>query len=640
MSPRLVSLRRFLRGVPVCGVFGVVNAHGITDRDHECFNAIGAYLHHRGPDGSGFVEEPTALLGMHRLSIRDIAHGWQPFWSEDGTVGVLGNGEIYNADALRTLLIARGHRLQSRSDIEVVPHLIEEFGRNFVHELRGMFALAIVDKRTGQLLLVRDRLGEKPLTYAFKENVFYFSSEQTALIRSGVISPEVNRTAAYDYLLHGYCPEPNSIIAGISKVPAGSILTVDLASAASSIYEYWRPLNFLGAEEYTPAALLGDIREAVTVSTVSDVPVGIALSGGLDSSLVAALAVESGADLQAFTVGYPDSSFDESSQARDFAKTLGIPCHRIELSTHEIAQGYAKICSARDEPIADIAGPSLAAVAALARNHDVPVLLSGLGGDELFWGYEWTNRLATWSHHYLQELAGGPKAPRFDGRPANRQMLVDWIRNAGGSHSIRERIGMLSVNPSDGLLPLPFYEQQPGYRDVARALKKLGGSPPEDPFRMSVHPEEVGSAYINALLATYLRVNGLTQLDRLSMHFSIESRVPIVDHVLVERVMASELRDRGYDMAPKQRLRQAAAEVLPPEVLNRPKRGFTPPVREWLRSIWQCNPNLLEGHATAQAFNVAPTTVQRLMRAPTYSSGRVNQVAHRLLTLEAWLSNL
>lgn len=219
-------------------------------------------------------------------------------------------------------------------------------------------------------------------------------------------------------------------------------------------------------------------------------------------------------------------------------------------------------------------------------------------------------------------------------------MLVDWLRNAGGSQSIRERLELLSADPLNGLLPLPFYLQQPGYRDVARALKKLGGSTPEDPFRMSLHPEEVGSAYINALLATYLRVNGLTQLDRISMHFSIEARVPMVDHVLVEHVMASELRDRGYSTAPKQRLRQAAAEVLPPEVLNRPKRGFTPPVREWLRSIWRANPNLLEGHATAHAFNVSPPTVQRLIRAPTHPSGRVNQVAHRLLTLEAWLINL
>lgn len=624
----------------MCGVFGVVNARGISDLDRQRFDAIGTLLHHRGPDGSGFIKEATALLGMHRLSIRDVSHGWQPFWSEDGTLGVLGNGEIYNADEWRKILLARGHKLQSRSDIEVVPHLFEEFGPDFVHQLRGMFALALVDKRAGQLLLVRDRLGEKPLSYAVKEGVFYFSSEQTALIRSGVVPPEVDRTAAYDYLLHGYCPEPNSIIAGISKVPAGSILTIDLASARSTIHEYWRPLDFLGADEYTPHALLRDLRDAVTVSTVSDVPVGIALSGGLDSSLVAALAVEGGADLQAFTVGYPDASFDESSQARDFAELLGIPCHRVELRTQEIAEGYPAICSARDEPIADIAGPSLSAVAELARSHRVPVLLSGLGGDELFWGYEWTNRLATWSHLYLQELAGGAKAPRYDVRPKNRQMLVDWLLNAGGSRSIRDRLELLSGVPSSGQLPLPFYQQQPGYRDVSRALTELGGSTPDDPFRMSTHPEDVGSAYINALLATYLRVNGLAQLDRLSMHFSIESRVPIVDHVLVERVMASELRDGGYALGPKHRLRQAAAEVLPPEVINRPKRGFTPPVREWLRAIWQANPHLLEGHATARAFDVSQPVVQRLIGAPTYRSGRVNQVAHRLLTLEAWLNNL
>lgn len=416
----------------MCGVFGVVSPHGITDLDRLRFNAIGALLRHRGPDGSGFISEATALLGMHRLSVRDVAHGWQPFWSEDETIGVVGNGEIYNADSLRTLLTDRGHKFQSRSDIEVVPHLFEEFGQRFVHHLRGMFALAILDRRAGQLLLVRDRLGEKPLSYAVRDGVHYFSSEQTALIRSGVVSPTVNTTSAHDYLVHGYCPEPDSIIEGISKVPAGSILTIDLESARSTIREYWKPLDFLGAEHLSSSKLLADLREAVSVSTVSDVPVGIALSGGLDSSLVAALAVESGADLQAFTVGYPDGSFDESSPARDFAESLGIPWHRVELSTREIARGYPAVCSARDEPIADIAGPSLAAVADLARSHNVPVLLSGLGGDELFWGYEWTNRLATWSHQYLQELRGGAKAPRVAAYPQTRQARVDWLRNAGG----------------------------------------------------------------------------------------------------------------------------------------------------------------------------------------------------------------
>ena len=621
----------------MCGVFGVVNASGISDADRAHFTALGDLLRHRGPDGSGFIEEPRALLGMHRLSIRDVSHGWQPFWSEDGSIGVLGNGEIYNAEDLQRMLVGRGHILKTRSDIEIVPHLYEEFGPEFVHHLRGMFALVLLDKKTDQVLLIRDRLGEKPLSYVHSQGIFYFASEQTALIRSSIIPPVVNKDVAADFLLHGFCPEPHSIIEGISKVPAGTILTFDLESGTSSLQSYWKPLDFLGDDEYSTTALLGDMREAVTVSTVSDVPVGIALSGGLDSSLVAALAVEGGAHIEAFTVGYPDASFDESSQAREFAEYLGIPCDRVELGTREIAQGYASTCADRDEPIADIAGPSLAAIAALARSHDVPVLLSGLGGDELFWGYEWTNRLATWSHQYLLELDGEAKAPRFAPRPTNRQMLIDWIRNVGGTRSIRERLELLNADSPTFRPPLPFYQQQPGYRDVFHALKKLDASTPTDPFRMSERPNEVGSAYINALLETYLRVNGLAQLDRLSMRYSIESRVPIVDHVLIERVMASALRDEGYAQSPKQRLREATAEVLPREVLNRPKRGFTPPVREWLREIWRENPHLLEGVASSNAFDVSPATVQALMSSPTYLSGRVNQVAHRLLTLEAWL---
>ena len=625
----------------MCGIFGVARASGITERDRDTFQRLGDHLRHRGPDGDGYIDTDTSLLGMHRLSIIDTLHGWQPFWSEDHRIGVLGNGEIYNASSLRALLTDRGHVLHSRSDMEVIPHLYEEFGPDFVHSLRGMFALAVVDLTQESLMLVRDRMGEKPLYFTVGQGAFWFASEQTALVKSGVSTPQLNLRSLSSYLQHGFCPEPHSLIAGIRGVQAGEILTLNLKTLTYECDQYWNPLQFAGSNQLSAQELREIVSDAVTVATTSDVNVGVALSGGLDSSLVAALAHGSGTALQAFSVGYPSSEHDESGDAQTFAEHLNIPFHRVELDSSEIGREYARICVDRDEPIADLAGPGISAVASVARSQGTPVLLTGLGGDELFWGYEWVRDLAGWVYRYCQSGTTTRSQYFPTSPPRGRQGRVDWLLSFAGLRTENELRNFMSLRNGDSPNPpLPLYEFQYGHRAVTRAIVDVGLEPPGPEFWLTGDDSGTASDYLNALFSTYLRTNGLAQMDRLSMAHSVESRVPLVDHRIVEAVMRASLGTNPVSQQPKFLLKQAAEQVLPASILSRPKRGFTPPVREWLRAIWKDHADALDMNATRELLGFPVDAFVATVRKPLNKSGRVNQLSLRLITLELWARNL
>jgi asparagine synthase (glutamine-hydrolysing) len=624
----------------VCGIFGAINPSGITYEDGSTVDRLGRHLLHRGPDGSGSLTAPNAYLGMNRLSIMDVENGAQPFWSENQQFGVLGNGEIYNANELRLQLIRQGHTFHSTSDIEVIPHLLEIHGLKAIDQLRGMFALAILDKGTDSVHLVRDRLGEKPINYYQKGNVTYFSSEQSALVKSGLVEFQIDATQLPTYLLHGYTPEPHSLITGIKKVPAGSILSIRLQDGAIDIKSYWNPMDYVGFETLVPEVLTMKIQNALKVSCTSDVPVGISLSGGLDSSIVAAIAAAERTELHAFTVGYAASGFDESTDAQNFAKYLGIPCHLITLDSSEVAKSFSEICSWRDEPIADIAGPSMAAVARKAHEAGVPVLLTGLGGDELFWGYEWINNLASWTTKYLDRGKSTSLRNYFSPPPSTRQGLADWLFNYGGIKNERSRVQFMKEWETENEIALPLFEFQYGHRRTQAAIREICGLAPMPEFIVPKSPELVDAFFTTAQLSSYLRVNGLTQVDRLSMQYSVESRVPLSDHVLVEYVMSTRLGSHDSDKPAKSTLREAAKNMLPAEVLQRPKRGFTPPVREWLKLIWMQNQDALDADSLSHIPGIDIKAVRKHLERPTLKSGQVNQIGLRLLTLEFWARSL
>ena len=629
----------------VCGVFGVIRPSGITPADQTAFDAVGALLKHRGPDGDGFMTTERALLGMHRLSIIDIDHGWQPFWSEDGQVGVLGNGEIYNAAELREGLLGRGHTLKTHSDIEVVAHLFEESGLDCAKQLRGMFALVVLDNRATEVVLIRDRLGEKPLSYTRQGDALFFASEQAPLVNAGVVPLRLDDEVLPQYLLHGFVPEPRSIIAGIEKVPAAHAMRISLDSGAVELVRYWDSLYFVGDRQLSTRELAAAVDDAVVAACASDVPVGIALSGGLDSSMIAAIAAREHPDLQAFTIGYNEPGFDEATDAAAFAAELGIRCHVTTLNTQTIADQFGEICGMRDEPISDIAGPALAALPRAAREAGVPVLMTGVGGDELFWGYEWIRHLAAWTTTYtdVSHPRGLTQRIGVTAPPSTPQGTVAWALSGAGIRTERDLERFMRRWSTDRSVPLPLYEFQYGYRRIIRTIKTLTNVDADFPapeFFGTTDPAMKGAEYTWASNETYLRVNSLTQIDRLSMHYSVESRTPFADHRLLETVMSGRLDTTQVFEPTKTRQRAVAAELLPQHVVDRPKRGFTPPVRKWARAIWAANPEALSGQLIETHGSVNPSTMRAALKNPVDRMGRVDQMALRLMTLELWLRSL
>ncbi len=629
----------------MCGVFGVIRPSGISEDDWAVFGELGRQLKHRGPDGDGQITTPQSLLGMHRLSIIDLDHGWQPFWSEDQTIGVLGNGEIYNARKLREGLLLRGHVLRTNSDIEVVAHLYEEQGLECVQSLRGMFALVVLDKGSAEVVLIRDRLGEKPLIYSSVGGALVFASEQRALIRGASLPVVLDGEVTAQYLLHGFVPEPLSLIRGIRKVPAAHALRVSLVDGATQLVQYWNALDYLGDNLVSADEIAAAVEDAVKATLVSDVSVGIALSAGLDSSMIASIASRERADVRAFTIAYSETGFDESETARSFAEELGLPCSVTVLDTSTIARDFAKVCGMRDEPISDIAGPALAALPMAARESGVPVLMTGVGGDELFWGYEWIRHLATWCTSYLDpDSHEGPiKRMGITPPPSTLQGVAAWAGNGFGVRTERDLRKFMQQWTTEDSVPLPFYEFQYGYPRILKQIKALvapGDSYPHPEFWGFPTSQTKAGEYTSFSNDSYLRVNSLTQMDRLAMHYSVESRTPFADHRLIELVMSGRLTDLTLNQPTKSQQREVARALLPAEVLNRKKRGFTPPVREWTRAIWQANQDAKTGDAILRSGDVDPTALQRGLRSPIDRIGRVDQMALRLMTLELWLRSV
>ena len=629
----------------MCGIFGVIRPSGIVQEDRQTQASLSAKLIHRGPDGSGEMEVPTAILGMHRLSIVDLARGWQPFWSEDGTIGVLGNGEIYNARELREGLLRRGHALTSQSDIELVAHLYEESGLGAIQLLRGMFALVILDKDKSEVVLVRDRLGEKPLLYVESGGRLCFASEQSALVAAGAVSPVIDLSVIPLYLLHGFVPEPLSLLEGVRKVPAGHALRICLRGGSTQMFKYWDCLSFAGDRNLSTDHLADGITDAINAALVSDVPVGIALSGGLDSSIIAATAAQTRDDLMAFTVGYSEQGFDESVAARRFADELGIPCEVVRLDTSSVAENFANVCAIRDEPISDIAGPALAAIPRAAQEQGVKVLMTGVGGDELFWGYEWIRHLAAWSTQYLSTVRAPSRLQRLGlaSAPSTTQGLAAWVASAFGMRTQYDLVAFMKRWSTADQVPLPLYEFQYGYRKIVRQIASLvavDSNFPMPEFRGSIEARDKGAEYTVASNDTYLRVNSLTQVDRLAMQYSVETRTPFADYRLVELVMSGRLGESQIFEPTKSRQRAVAARILPRHVVDREKRGFTPPVRNWVRAIWMRNAEVLDAESMSTKGAVDGESARRIMRSPVDRVGRIDQMALRLLTLELWLRSL
>jgi len=631
----------------MCGIAGIITQAPLTPADIAGVRATNAKLTHRGPDGSGEFLNTNVMLAMRRLSIIDLDGGWQPLYNEDRSLTLVANGEIYNFVELRERLEKLGHRFQTNSDCETILHLYEEHDLDFVQHLRGMFAFALWDTKRKRLVLSRDRMGEKPI-YLYQTNGrLFFASEIKALLASGLVPFELDPTAVNLYFHYQYVPEPMTPLKGVRKLDAASLLIVDVDPWRVEERRYWR-MEDAPPIEGDPATLIREQLETVSEIVIrSDVPVGIALSGGLDSSAIAALAARKyPGTMRAFSIGYPGGlANDERSDARALADRLGMPFHDAELTTSEMVAFFPELVYLRDDPIADIAGFGYYSVMKLAREQNVPVVLQGQGGDELFWGYGWVQAAAHASARKLQRSSNPVGALQYVdlNLPGglSRGQIAEWAHGLGGLRNSWENLRRDRAASPDQMV---FYDLVSDFRTSMAETRKLfspgfreqiNGNTATSLFTFNRPWPNIDVTLTRLICDTYLRENGVTQGDRLGMASSIELRLPLLDHRLVETVIGLRKAHSDVNQAPKAWFKAALKDVLPDDVINRRKRGFSPPVMEWHRALFAAHGASLADGYLRQHDVLTEESAQALSIGP-FPSDSTTPLSFKALVLEQW----
>jgi asparagine synthase (glutamine-hydrolysing) len=579
----------------MCGICGIATGERGGAVDPEAVRRMNARLVHRGPDSDGLFEEAGVALAMRRLSIIDLEGGDQPIANEDGTLTVVHNGEIYNYRELRAELERRGHRFRTHSDTEVLVHLYEEHGDDFLGRLRGMFALALWDRPAQRLLLARDRFGIKPLYYRVADGELSFASELKALLEQPGFSRQIDPRAVSAYLAFNSIPAPLTIFAEARKLPPGSLLAWQDGELSQRRYARPRPLP-AGEVRRGPAGELAEglretLRDSVRAHLVADVPVGVLLSGGVDSAGLAALAAqEEGAGVKTFSVGFEESSFDELDRARLVARRYGTDHHEIVLRPDAV-ELLPKLVAAFDEPFGDSSALPTYLVSELAAG-EVKVALSGEGGDELFGGYytyvadllaRRIGRLAPLAAPLVERLPSSDAKVSFDYK-AKRFVRAARLPPLERHHAWKE---IFSVERQAALLG----PRDPGWDSLDLYRERYAETAGAEPL---ARLQDVD-------LGIYLVDDLLVKTDRSSMAHSLELRVPFLDNEVAAFAhgLATPLKVRG--LAKKRLLRRALAPLLPREILRAPKQGFSIPVAAWLRGP-------LEGYARDL---LSPATLER-----------------------------
>jgi asparagine synthase (glutamine-hydrolysing) len=558
----------------MCGIAGWA---GAPDIDEQRLGAMCAAVAHRGPDDDGFHIEPGRVgLGFRRLSIIDLEHGAQPLRNESGSVLATCNGEIYNFQALRRDLEARGHRFATRSDCETIVHLYEEHGLDFLHRLRGMFAIALWAAECRRLVLARDRLGVKPLYWAPVAGGIVYASEPGAILASGLVQARPDPEAIAQYLTLQYVPPPRSGFAGIHKLAPGELLVFEDGEA--TVRRYWSldhatkdapPPSDGEAIEWLDAMLA----EATRLRMIADVPVGAFLSGGIDSSLVVSYMAEQSCHVHTFSIDFPHARYSEGAHAKEVARVYGTE-HEEFLVEPDIVSTIASAVRFAGEPFADSSAIPTYVLSAATRRR-VTVALSGDGGDEAFAGYV-RHRLATTADRLgplplaARPLARAIGATRLNGRLAR---VARGLAAVSRSPHDRYAAIMAHFDPAemDHLCRPEFLAEAGGSRTAWDGVLALPDVPGVD-------------RYLALDTATYLPGDLLLKVDRMSMAHSLEVRSPLLDHHVHEYAAAlpGELKLRRGTT--KWLLKQLATRRgLPEHLVHRRKQGFGIPIGEWFR---------------------------------------------------------
>ncbi len=617
----------------MCGLVGKFAFSDDTVVERDLLERMSRTLAHRGPDDVGYYVKGRVGFGHRRLSIIDLEAGHQPLANEDHSIWVMFNGEIYNYVELREELARRGHQFRTASDTEVIVHLYEERGEDFVHALRGMFAIALWDERLETLILVRDRLGKKPLYYSdIGGKGIVFGSELQAVAIDPLVDREIDPEAVDAFLSLQYIPAPLSILKAVRKLPAGHLLRC--TSCGVTIREYWdAPFADEPSDQNTPwrDELIGHLADSVRIRLRSDVPLGAFLSGGIDSSaVVAEMAQQLPRPVVACTATFDDTEHDEREHARAVARHLQCD-YREQAVQPEVRDLPTRIVEAFDEPFADAAAIPNYLLAQAARRH-VKVALTGDGGDELFAGY-WRHSRERLETRLRSAL--GPVATTIV--PA----LAPWIAPAGRRAGLA-RLGMPRAQAYAwkhcGVLFDPTLKSGLYSHTFARTCREFD---PSERFRHfydrcpSIDPVNK-ALYVD--LKTSLADGILVKVDRTSMAHGLEIRSPLLDHEMVEFAMRVPSGLKLRRRRGKHLLSLAMADRLPRQILDRPKHGLTTPVARWLRCEWrESAEECLLGRRAIERGLFERGFVEAMWKTHLSGSDVYAQHLWSLVALELWL---
>ncbi|MEJ7623693.1 MAG: asparagine synthase (glutamine-hydrolyzing) [Pyrinomonadaceae bacterium] len=627
----------------MCGITGWINLDESKANGHTeaVLHAMCETIIHRGPNSEGIWMDSDVALGMRRLSVIDLETGDQPVFSEDKSVIAMMNGELYNYREIRAELEKKGHHFVTKSDTEIIPHLYQAYGDDFVDHLNGMFAIALWDTNRKRLVIARDRFGEKPLYYGVFDGLLLYASEPKALLAHPSVNTELDLDALRHYLSYDYVPAPRSIYKGISKLPAAHILTVEKGEIKTRRYwnVTWNKNGHKPSLNNAAKELRELLSDAVRMRLVADVPLGILLSGGVDSSTVAAFAVQHAAEkVKTFSIGFEEDSFDESKYARQVAQHLGTEHYEATLSVETAADLISDIGSWLDEPLSDGSLIPTYMLARFVRRH-VTVALGGDGGDELFAGYPMY----------------------FAHKVANAYSRVPGIIRSGLIEPVVARLPVSDKNLSFEYKAKRFVRSS--RFDVVQRHHSWFGSFTLDEQQRLLTPRVRDNASsdiyrgANDLLALcdarndiermqfldinfYMAEDILTKVDRAAMAVSLETRAPFLDPRVGQFAASLPMNYKLRGNEGKYILKKAVEGLLPREILYRKKKGFGIPIAEWLKG--RLNPlmhDLLSATRLKDQGLFNPAYVEQLMTEHEKGIASHHKQLWTLLVFQLWYDN-
>lgn len=629
----------------MCGICGIINTDKGKHVSAAAVEKMREALVHRGPDDYGQFVENNVGLAMRRLNVIDLDTGHQPIFNEDRTVCVVFNGEIYNFRELRFELIKKGHRFCTKSDTEVIAHLYEEEGIGCVRRLNGMFAVVIWDKKEEVLSVARDRMGQKPFYYYFKGDRFIFSSEIKSLLNNPDISAELDIDSLNEYMTFEYVPAPRSIFRDIKKLPASHTLV--LKDGRLRLERYWSP-EFCGSgikicgEKAVEERLFELMTNAVERHLVSDVPIGIFLSGGIDSSAVSAIASRIlNRKLKTFSVNFKEKSFDESRYSRIVARHIGSEHHEMDFGSKECLDVMPEICTVLDEPLADA---SIFPTYILSRytKRYVTVALGGDGGDEIFAGYP-THIAHRFAEQYYLKLPAMLRKNVIENIAGKLPVSFDnfsldfkakkFISGVDSDPCLRHQTWVGAFSPSD---KTNLFSK--------RVKERLGGKSGMEPLsekleEMSRQALSMHEKILFLDMRLYLQDDILTKTDRASMANSLEVRAPFLDNELIDYVnmLGTDCKVRNFRTKLLLKKILLSKDIIPAVIINRSKKGFSVPVAEWINGpLNGMIRDVLSEESIRKADLFEPSYIRKLLKEHFERRKNHRKLIWTLLMFELW----